>query len=63
MAPARSAETTGCLTGFPDVEGIETGSTMCTQRVARLTGFPDVEGIETFPSCRLQAPRQSDRLP
>ena len=35
------------LTGFPDVEGIETDRNSRSRNTARLTGFPDVEGIET----------------
>ena len=35
------------LTGFPDVEGIETHGSGVPARRFRLTGFPDVEGIET----------------
>ena len=35
------------LTGFPDVEGIETVVFRRPLPSTRLTGFPDVEGIET----------------
>ena len=36
------------LTGFPDVEGIETQSQHGHRGCYCLTGFPDVEGIETL---------------
>ena len=35
------------LTGFPDVEGIETPGVPARRIPGCLTGFPDVEGIET----------------
>ena len=35
------------LTGFPDVEGIETIPAGGLRLASGLTGFPDVEGIET----------------
>ena len=35
------------LTGFPDVEGIETSGFNLAPGGVSLTGFPDVEGIET----------------
>ena len=41
------------LTGFPDVEGIETFMGQDEWQDGSLTGFPDVEGIETFPRRRI----------
>ena len=38
------------LTGFPDVEGIETSGFNLAPGGVSLTGFPDVEGIETHGS-------------
>ena len=38
------------LTGFPDVEGIETLAEGRLSSLQGLTGFPDVEGIETAPA-------------
>ena len=52
------------LTGFPDVEGIETGRPWGrTSGRACLTGFPDVEGIETFWASPTADQLRSDRLP
>ena len=42
----RTVSPSRCLTGFPDVEGIET-IRKSPKPIPRLTGFPDVEGIET----------------
>ena len=39
--------TLSSLTGFPDVEGIETRGPVWECGRSSLTGFPDVEGIET----------------
>ena len=50
------------LTGFPDVEGIETWWAFVARRAACLTGFPDVEGIET-PDIGTVDVITSDRLP
>ena len=53
-----------CLTGFPDVEGIETSTMMPSRTVLfGLTGFPDVEGIETDPRIAGDLRIASDRLP
>ena len=51
------------LTGFPDVEGIETVRPECLRAVSSLTGFPDVEGIETPATVRRASTFLSDRLP
>ena len=51
------------LTGFPDVEGIETTRRTAAAWGRSLTGFPDVEGIETVLDDVLRGADQSDRLP
>ena len=52
------------LTGFPDVEGIETRDKSPAIAIhGGLTGFPDVEGIETSSRRSAQDRRGSDRLP
>ena len=53
------------LTGFPDVEGIETSGQHRLRASSRLTGFPDVEGIETSRPAVLvgRHGHESDRLP
>ena len=51
------------LTGFPDVEGIETGVPAAEAEAPGLTGFPDVEGIETLTEPLDAVFKLSDRLP
>ena len=51
------------LTGFPDVEGIETVIFGGVFDLAGLTGFPDVEGIETQTRFPFSISLESDRLP
>ena len=51
------------LTGFPDVEGIETSGFNLAPGGVSLTGFPDVEGIETSRRTRRRWRAASDRLP
>ena len=63
LAGVHAPDCLECLTGFPDVEGIETSGFNLAPGGVSLTGFPDVEGIETSRRTRRRWRAASDRLP